>query len=205
MSTQTPESPPAVVSAGTSPVPEAVQGDLRALRANWFWFLLLGIVLMALGIGMLGYTRVVWATVVTSLVFGCFLLASGVIFIIGAFSTRFWGGFFLSLLAGVLNLVVGVIFLDRPLEAAILYTLLLAMLFIVEGLFRIVAALTGNFHHRLWMLLNGLLTLVLGIAIWRFWPLDGIYMIGLFVGVYLIVSGASYVGLGLAARRLPAA
>jgi uncharacterized membrane protein HdeD (DUF308 family) len=53
------------------------------------------------------------------------------------------------------------------------------------------------------VLLNGVVTLLLGVLIWRQWPLSGLYVIGLFLGINLVVSGASYVSLGLAARRLP--
>jgi uncharacterized membrane protein HdeD (DUF308 family) len=39
--------------------------------------------------------------------------------------------------------------------------------------------------------------------IWRQWPLSGLYVVGLFLGINLVLSGASYIGLGLAARKLP--
>ena len=54
------------------------------------------------------------------------------------------------------------------------------------------------------MLLNGVITLLLGVLIWRQWPFSGLYVVGLFVGINLVISGASYLNLGLAARRLPA-
>jgi uncharacterized membrane protein HdeD (DUF308 family) len=180
-----------------------LQEDLRELRDRWFWFVLLGIGLMVLGFGVLTYTGMVWATLVTALIFGCFMVAGGIVYIVGAFFTRGWGGFFLSLLAGVLYLATGVILIDHPLDAAILYTLLLAVFFFVGGLFRIVGALAGRFQHWGWMLLNGIVTLVLGVLIWRQWPLSGLYVIGLFLGIDLVISGVNYVALGLTARKLP--
>jgi uncharacterized membrane protein HdeD (DUF308 family) len=74
---------------------------------------------------------------------------------------------------------------------------------VVEGLFRIVSALAGRFRHWEWMLFNGLVTLALGVMIWRQWPLSGLYVVGLFLGINLVLSGASYISLGLAARKLP--
>jgi len=141
--------------------------------------------------------------VATALVYGCFMVVAGIFYLVGAFFTRGWGGFFLSLLAGVLYLAAGLILIDHPMEAAILYTVLLAVFFFVEGLFRIVAALAGQFRHWGWVLLNGVVTLLLGVLIWRQWPLSGLYVVGLFLGINLVVSGASYVSLGLAARKLP--
>src|SRR5262249_36049919 len=115
-----------------------------------------------------------------------------------------WGGFFLSLLAGVLHLVAGFIVLNHPLEALLVYTLLMAVFFFVDGLFRIVGALAGRFHPWGWMLLNGVITLLLGVLIWRQWPLSGLYVVGLFVGINLIISGVTYIALGMPARNLPA-
>jgi uncharacterized membrane protein HdeD (DUF308 family) len=180
-----------------------IQENLKALRDSWLWFVLLGVGLIVLGLAILSYTGMVWATVATAVVFGCFMAVAGIFYIVGAFFTRGWGGFFLSLLAGVLYLAAGVILIDHPVEAAILYTLLLAVFFFVEGLFRIFAALTGRFHHWGFVLLNGIITLLLGIAIWRQWPLSGLYVVGLFLGINLLVSGVSYVSLGLAVRKLP--
>ena len=59
--------------------------------------------------------------------------------------------------------------------------------------------------HRGWVLFNGVITLVLGIFIWRQWPLSGAWVIGTFVGIELLMAGWSYVMLSLVLRRLPAA
>jgi uncharacterized membrane protein HdeD (DUF308 family) len=181
-----------------------IQEDVKDLHDSWFWFLLLGVVLIVLGLVVLSYTGMVWASIATAIVFGCFMVVGGIVYIVGAFFTRGWGGFFLSLLAGVLYLAAGVILIDHPLEAVILYTLLLAVFFFVEGLFRIIAALAGQFRHWGWVLLNGVVTLLLGILIWRQWPLSGLYVVGLFLGINLVVSGVTYVTLGLNVRKLPA-
>ena len=205
MSTPTTEDPAlrhAPGFAGPFPMARVIHENLKELRENWFWFVLLGVALIVLGAVAMTYS--VLTTVTTALFFGFFLLGAGVFYILGAFCTRGWGGFFLSLLAGILHLAVGVIILNHPTEAVLLYTLLLAVFFFVEGLFRIVAALTGQFRHWGFVLLNGVVTLVLGVLIWRQWPLSGLYVVGLFLGINLVVSGASYVSLGLAARRLPA-
>jgi uncharacterized membrane protein HdeD (DUF308 family) len=192
----------------TPPVPgyrpgfaRVIQEDLQELRASWYWFVLLGAALIVLGVVALIYS--VTATIVTALVFGWMLVIGAVLYFVGAFYTRGWGGFFLSLLAGVLHLAVGLIVINHPAEAAVVYTLVLAVFFFVEGLFRVVAALAGRFRHWGWVLLSGAVTVLLGVLIWRDWPLSGLWVIGLFVGINLIFSGASYVALGLHAKNLP--
>jgi uncharacterized membrane protein HdeD (DUF308 family) len=179
-----------------------IHENVAELRRSWGWFLALGILLTLLGLVALSYSCI--ATITTVLVFGYFLLIGGVFHIVGAFFTRGWGGLFLGLLAGVLYLAAGFIVVNHPTEAAIVYTLLIAVFFFVDGLFYIFAALTGRFRHRGWVLLSGIVTLILGVMIWKQWPLSGLFVVGLFVGINLIFSGVGYMMLGLSARRLPA-
>jgi uncharacterized membrane protein HdeD (DUF308 family) len=56
-----------------------------------------------------------------------------------------------------------------------------------------------------WLLLHGVINLLLGVLIWRQWPLSGLWVIGLFVGIDMIFNGWSLVMLSLAAKNLPAA
>jgi uncharacterized membrane protein HdeD (DUF308 family) len=196
MVTQFPPSRP------TSPVARMIQEDLKDLRDNWLWFLILGIALIVLGIAALSYSFA--AGIATALFFGFFLVVGGIFHIAGAFFTRGWGGFFLSLLAGVLELALGVIFIEHPIDALIVYTLLLAAVFFIEGLFWILAALAGGFRNWGWVLLSGVITLLLGVLIWRQWPISGLWVVGTFIGVNMICNGATYVAVGLRARRLPA-
>jgi uncharacterized membrane protein HdeD (DUF308 family) len=137
-----------------------VRESLGELRASWYWFVILGIALVLLGAGAMTYAEA--ATVTTAIVFGYLMLAAGVVYVVGAFFTRGWGGFFMSLLAGVLHLGVGLIVVDRPVEAVLVYTLVMAVFFFVEGLFRILSALASRFRHWEWMVFNGIVTLVLG-------------------------------------------
>jgi uncharacterized membrane protein HdeD (DUF308 family) len=179
-------------------VPRESAGELRA---SWYWFAIVGAALFFLGLTAMTYSVI--GTFVTAIVLGFFLVGAGFFHFVGAFFTRAWGGFFLGLLAGILNLAVGAIVLDRPGEAVLIYTLLLAAYFFVEGLFRIVGALAGQFQYWGWMLFNGIVTAALGVMIWREWPLSGLYVIGLFLGINLVISGISYISLGLSVRRLP--
>jgi uncharacterized membrane protein HdeD (DUF308 family) len=54
-----------------------------------------------------------------------------------------------------------------------------------------------------WMLVSGLVSVVLGVAIWKQWPLSGLWVIGLFVGIEMLTSGLSWLMLGLAVRSAP--
>jgi uncharacterized membrane protein HdeD (DUF308 family) len=112
---------------------------------------------------------------------------------------------FIDLLTGILYVVVGFMIVANPGAAAITLTLLIALFLIFTGIFRIVVALMTRFPHWGWLALHGLVNLLLGIAIWRQWPLSGLWVIGLFVGIDMVFNGWSLVMLGLTARRLPQA
>jgi uncharacterized membrane protein HdeD (DUF308 family) len=178
-----------------------IQEDLKTLKDAWIWFLILGVALIALGCCALGYTALF--TIASVEVFGFLMILGAVTYIGGAFLTGSWGGFFLTLLMGVLQLSAGAICVRHPAEAAIVYTLLMAVFFMVGGLFRIVTALAGQFRGWGWVLVNGIITLLLGLMIWQQMPFSGLWVIGTFLGIDLIFSGWSYVALGLNARKLP--
>ncbi len=85
--------------------------------------------------------------------------------IVSAFWTSQWSVFFLHLLSGVLHLVVGIIMVDRPGLTATGFTLMLALFLMVSGLVRIIVPLMLRFAQWGWVLLNGIVTLLLGVLI----------------------------------------
>ena len=84
--------------------------------------------------------------------------------------------------------------------AALSLTLLLGVSLVVQGAFRIAAALATHADGRGWLLISGLASLLLGIFIWSEWPVSGIWVIGLFVGIELIFYGGAWIALALRLR-----
>jgi len=173
------------------------------LREIWAFLVGMGVALMIVGIVAMGSSFI--ATMATVVVFGILLLLGALFQIVTALWGRSWRGFFLHLLAGVLYLIVGVFMIDHPVEAALGLTLLVAVGLLAGGILRIVVSLIERFDGWGWMLLSGVVSAVLGIAIWRQWPLSGFWVIGLFVGIEMLSSGLSWVMLGLAVRGTPKA
>ena len=176
--------------------------DVREFRHNWGWFLALGAILIVAGSVAVGSS--VLATMVYVIFYGWLLLIIGVIEAVQAFWQRKWGGILVHLLGGILAAVVGLIIVANPGAGALVLTLILAVFFMVTGLFRIMAALMMRFPHWGWLLVSGVITLALGVFIWRQWPVSGLWVIGLFIGIDMIFVGWSWVMAALAARRLPA-
>jgi len=167
---------------------------------HWVLFFALGIILILLG-GM-GISASGLVTLASVVFFGWLLIIGGAAVAIHAFWAKRWSGFFLQLLPGVLYLIVGWILVTRPGIGALTLTLVLAISLVVQGAFRIGVALSTRMDGWGMLFVSGIITLVLGLMIWNEWPLSGIWVIGLFVGIDLIFYGWWLVSLALSVRHL---
>jgi len=172
---------------------------LRSHR-YWPWFIGLGTGLIVLGVMAVGSAFI--ATLSTMLVIGWLIIASGVVQVVNAVLAGSIRGFFGYLCCGLLQLVVGGLIVERPLLAAESMTLLIAVLFLVGGLARLLSASIERYPGWGWGLASGAVTVVLGLSIWRQWPASGLWVIGLFVGIDLIMSGWTWVMLGLTLKTI---
>jgi uncharacterized membrane protein HdeD (DUF308 family) len=184
-----------------APLAAVLRHELHAMRKDWWWFLLLGLALVVLGTAALG--SAVFVSEVAVVFFGLLLLVGGIAQVVSSFWTGHWSGFLVNLLVGLLYIVTGFFIIDAPLEGAVALTLLLAMMFFVSGLFRIVAALTLRFPMWGWSLANGIISVLLGVMIYRQWPASGLWVIGMFVGIELLFAGWTWIMLSLGLRALP--
>jgi uncharacterized membrane protein HdeD (DUF308 family) len=173
-------------------------GDIQDIQQNWKWFLALGILLVALGAGVIGSSY--YATIFSVVVLGFFLATAGVIQIAQAFLAKKWSGLFLSLGLGLIYLFAGATCITKPASAAIGITLWISAFFFIIGTFRMLTSLLLRFENWGWVFFNGLVTFLLGAMIYSDWPLSGLWVIGLFVGIDLILSGWSWIVLSLSAR-----
>jgi len=178
----------------------APAAGLEPLRAKSGWIIALGIVYVIAGFVALG--SVVFATVVTVFVVGIMMLIAGAAEVINAFQIKTWGKFLLWLLLGVLYIVAGFVTFENPLLAAALLTLLLGFSLVASGIMRIVLAFSMKEGTPwLWVALSGMITLLLGLVILAHWPVSSLYILGLFLGIDLIIAGASWIGIGFGLRR----
>ena len=180
--------------------------DMTPLRAKWGWIVALGVVYVVAGFIALG--SVVTATVASVFVVGVMMIVAGVAEIISAFQCKGWGKFLIWALLGVLYIVAGFITFENPLFAAVVLTLMLGAALVASGIVRIFLAFSMKRESPWkWLLLSSLVTMLLGLLILARWPVSGVYVLGIFLGVDLMMAGATWIGLGLAlhrSTRLPA-
>jgi uncharacterized membrane protein HdeD (DUF308 family) len=178
--------------------------ELANLRSSWGWLLALGIGMIVMGTIALGYACTVTLTLAATWLFGVVTMAAGIAQIVGSFSIGRWSGTLLHLLVGILYAVVGFMIFDQPAESALQLTLIIALFLMIGGIFRAITALTHRFPGWGWVLLNGVVTALLGMLIYKQWPSSGLWFIGLYIGIDLLLNGWMWVALALAVRKLPA-
>ena len=174
---------------------------VKHIHKHWIAFLILGIILVFLGT--LAIVGAHIATVASILFFGSLLTIGGIMQAIYAFWRPRGQGFIQNLLLGIFYAVVGILMVTHPTVSALAITLLLAALYTVSGIFKISVSLTSAVAQRGWLLFSGIVSLALGILIWAEWPISGLWIIGLFIGIDLILVGWFWIMLSLAVRNLP--
>jgi len=167
---------------------------------NWGWFLLFGIGLLILGI--VAIVRSVAATVVSMLFFGWLLLIGSGIEIVQTIMAGRETGMFQHLAAAVLFGVVGFLIVWRPVASAEILTLLMGAFFLVSGLFQIVAPVMSALPDWGWHTLNGIITVLLGFLVLAQWPVSGLWVIGMFVGIDLFFYGIAWIAVALHLRAM---
>jgi uncharacterized membrane protein HdeD (DUF308 family) len=179
---------------------DLLQGNLLPLKRNATWFIIFGTLVTMLGIVGLGMT--VALTLTSMFYFGALLLVRGGVEMVAAYRSREWGGFFFHLISASIGAVAGLVMITRPAMAAESITLFLGALFMVEGMMLLIAGVIYRFPSWGWTLANGLMTFVLGLMLWQEFPFSGYWFIGTLIALEIIVTGVSYIALGLFGRRL---
>ncbi len=175
---------------------EAVFGEVRQ---NWGWLLALGIIFVILGFIGLGMTFAV--TMASVLMFGVLLLLGAGAQFVDAAKCKGWKGIILHILIAFLYLVAGIGAIIDPMGASAILTLLLAGALIFIGLARVIMAFQmKGVRNWFWPLLAGVISIILGAVILANWPVSGLWIIGLFVSIELIMNGWSYIFVSLAAK-----
>ncbi len=173
--------------------------QMPEVRKNWKRFLLAGIFLIILGGLAVSYAGLTTEFAVIFL--GFLLIGGGVVQIASSYYSLKWSGSPASFLLGILYIIVGGLCIIKPVQSAESITLLIAALLLVGGLFRLFSALYHRFDYWGWMVFSGIISTFLGILILVEWPASGLWVIGLFIGIELILVGWSWVLLSLAARE----
>src|ERR687898_661819 len=149
---------------------QASSAVAEPLHAKSGWIVALGIVYLIAGV--VALSSVAMATAVSVFLVGIMMVVAGVAEIINALQVKSWGKFVLWLLLGAS--------------------------LIASGIVKIVLAF-GMKAGSSWgvVVLAGIVTLLVGGVIIAQWPVNGLYILGIFLAVDLIFSGLGWISIGL--------
>ncbi|UVO30306.1 HdeD family acid-resistance protein [Bradyrhizobium arachidis] len=173
--------------------------DIASL-SKWGWMFALGAVYLSTGFVALG--SVALATVASVLLVGAMMIIAGIAEVISAFQVKTWGKFLLCALLGALYIVAGFVTFENTALAAALLTVVLGASLVAAGIARLILAFSmKRATARLWPAISGVITLLVGLLILARWPINSVYILGLFLSLDLIMAGASWIGISFGLRR----
>jgi uncharacterized membrane protein HdeD (DUF308 family) len=134
---------------------------------------------------------------------GWLLIFSGVGHLVYGWQTREKGGMIWEMLLGVLYIGAGAYVLWNPILGLVSLTLGLAAYLVVEAILEFILAVRLRpAPGSGWLFVDGIVTLILAMLIWRTWPLSAAWVIGTLVGISMVFSGMARLMLSIAARKL---
>ena len=171
------------------------------LDNRWRWLLVFGISTIVLG------AIVVIALFQPNLTFeiwvGLIFIAAGLGHALFSFWSRPWGGFYFQLFGATHYILIGLMLLANPSIGLQVIILLLAMLFIMQGMVQYaLASESPDNITKNWMIISASLAVALGVFTWSQWPSNTYWLIGLFVSVHLLFRGLSIIFLALATLKM---
>lgn len=167
---------------------------------NRFLYLLQA-VLMVIG-GVVAILFPVFASAAFVWFLGWILIASGIVQGLSLFGARNHPSFWLTLIPAVLAVVVGFLLLRNVAGGMLVISILLIVFFMIEGISKIVFALTIRpLANWFWVLASGVLALVLAVILWSSMPVTAMWLIGLLLGINLITEGIALAALVWTAKK----
>ena len=150
---------------------------------------LLGFIVILLGVAAIAAPLLTQLSM--TIVAGWILIFAGIVRGVHAVINRKEGGLLLGLIVSVLTFIIGGLILNNPIPSVLTLTLLLAVLFIVEGLILIVRGFSKRLEIINWstLVVNGFISGLLGVFILVNFPSSARWAIGLLLGIYLLLTG----------------
>ncbi|ANK84810.1 MULTISPECIES: HdeD family acid-resistance protein [Rhizobium] len=169
------------------------------LQSKWIWFVGLGVLLLVCGLIALG--NLMLATVVSVYYVGMLMLFGGVTYLVHAFQVRGWDHVLFWTLSGLLYVFAGIAAFVNPILTSAALTLFLSLALVIAGVFRTwVGRRMKPAKGWGWIVASGVITALAGFVIALGWPVNSLWVLGLFLAVDLIVQGWTMIAFGLGIR-----
>jgi uncharacterized membrane protein HdeD (DUF308 family) len=171
----------------------------KVVRRNTGLFLVQAVLMIVAGLVALVYPLV--TTLAVTLFLGWMLVFSGIVQAITLIANARLPHFWLQLVSAVLSAVVGLLFIRNPGVAVTTLALLLVIYFFVEGIAKVVLAISVRpMPNWGWILVSGIIGLLLGVWLMMN-PALSIVFLGVFIGIQLIAEGVAIGWMALGLRK----
>lgn len=125
-----------------------------------------------------------------SLFIGWLFLVGGIFGTIGALQTLRAKGGLWRLASGILTAIAGILIITRPLEGVLILTMLIAIYYGVDGLFKIIYGLQASGTPGAGItILNGVFGLIIAWIVYSSWPYSAEWFLGLIIGINMLIGG----------------
>lgn len=143
------------------------------------------------------------AGIATTLLIGWLLVFAGAAHFAFGWHTRAMGGLIWGILLGLAYLIAGIYILIHPVAGLAVLTLGLGAYLFAEAILEFVLAWKLRpIGGSGWLFFDAVVTLIFSVLIWRTWPASSAWIIGTVIGVSMIFSGVSRLGVLAAAKSL---
>lgn len=186
------------MSGNTESLETMIEGEVTRNRKR-----LMGFGILSLLLGIVGTFMSVTMTMASILILGIFVIVIGVLLLIESFSAPEWKGKLGNLALSILYVIAGLVIVAYPGTSAVWFTLFLAAFLIAIGIMRIVTGfqVKDELAGWGWMVFGGMLNIILGIMIYADWPVSGLWVIGLFISIELIIQGINTIVLSREVKK----
>jgi uncharacterized membrane protein HdeD (DUF308 family) len=152
--------------------------------------------------GMVAVASPFLAAVAVNALIAWLIILAGIVHLMLGFRTHGAGSMIWKILVGIAYVCFGGYLIARPVVGVASLTLVLATLFLVEGVLDIILFVKMRpMQGSNWVVLDGIVSLLLGAMIYMQWPSSSAWAIGTLVGISLIFSGVARVMMSLAVRK----
>jgi len=172
----------------------------NTLEDKWKWFISLGVVWMILGIIAIAAPTATGLALGT--IIGWLFLVGGVATLIGVFTRRDSSHPKLRAILSIIYLGAGIFLINKPESAAVTLTFFLGWVILIESGAKIVWSLyLRPLEGWGWLLISGIVSAILGFFIFKHWPSDAPWMVGLLIGLNLLLTGWALIMIGVSGKR----
>lgn len=153
--------------------------------------------------GLLGILLPIQTSIGVVILLSWLLMISGVFQAIHAFRSSGVGHIIWKIVVALIYFGTGLFLRMNPGIGIASLTFVIIVFFVAEGLIDILFYFrTRTAGASGWVLFDGIVTLILGLMIWRHWPSGSLWVIGFLVGISMIMTGTTRLMLSLAVRRV---